>query len=337
MKAAVLKEARKLVIEEVPDPEASPTEVVVKVKDVGICGSDLHLYSRGLVPPDSIMGHEVTGVIASVGGGVADWKEGDRVWLSGGAPCGKCEYCLDKNFEMCQHHQSIGLGSLPGGYAEYIKVPTTFMKRLPDDVSLRETALLDTLGCSYHAAVLSAINRGESALVMGAGPIGLFLIQCLKLLGAKPILLSEPVSVRAALGRELGANYVLNPTEDNVEIECQKLTGGFGPDMVFECVGKPSTVLESVQLVRRQGKVIWVGVCFDDVTFIPALWFFKQISIQMSFGMDWNDVETCLKLIQGKKVVVDKLISEIITLEELPDAFERLTRPNSEVKIVVEF
>jgi L-iditol 2-dehydrogenase len=337
MKAAVLKEARKLVIEEVPDPKAGPNEVVVKVKDVGICGSDLHLYSRGFVPPDTIMGHEVTGTVASVGSGVADWKEGDRVWLSGGAPCGKCEHCLNRNFEMCQNHQSIGLGSLPGGYAEYIKVPTTFMTRLPDGVGSRESALLDTLGCSYHAAVLSAIKPGESALVMGAGPIGLFLVQCLKPLGVQPLILSEPVAKRADLGHELGADFVLNPAKDSTEIECQKLTGGSGPDMVFECVGRPSTVLESVQFVRRQGKVVWVGVCFDEVTFVPALWFFKQISIQMSFGMDRNDVQTCLNLIQDKKVITDRLVSDVISLDELPAAFERLTQPNSEVKILVEF
>ena len=146
MKAAVFKEARKLVIEDVPDPEAGNGEVVVKVKNVGICGSDLHLYQYGYLPPDYIMGHEATGTIVSMGNDVVGWNEGDRVWLAGGAVCGTCDFCLEGIPELCRNPLSIGTGALPGAYAEYVKVPPRFMTRLPDEMGMREAALMDRTG-----------------------------------------------------------------------------------------------------------------------------------------------------------------------------------------------
>jgi threonine dehydrogenase-like Zn-dependent dehydrogenase len=173
---------------------------------------------------------------------------------------------------------------------------------------------------------------------MGAGPIGLFVIQCLKLAGVTPLILTEPVAARAELGRRLGADLVLDPTKEDVEGHCSKLTREMGPEMVFECVGIPQTVLDSVSLVRKKGKVMWVGFCPDEVTFTPALWFFKKISIQTSFGVDSRDeVHHCMKLIQDKKVAVEELVSEIISIDEVPRAFERLLKPNTEVKILVGF
>lgn len=337
MKAAVVKEARRMVIEDLPVPEAGPHEVVVKVKYVGICGSDLHLYKDGLLPPDCVMGHEATGIVASVGPEVTGWKVGDRTWLGGGGGCGKCEACLRNDFENCKYPVNIGMGILPGAYAEYIKVPFPLMIPLPEDVGLKEGTLLDPLTCAYHALAISGIRAGNSALVIGAGPIGLCVVACLKLFGAKPVILSEPTARRAELGRELGADVVINPRTQNLEEKCRELTNDIGPDMVFECVGVPTTILDSVSLVRKQGKVIWVGFCAEEVTFNPALWWFKNIAILMSFGAVREDLMKCLKLIQDRRVPVEKLVSEIISLDELPRAFERLLSPNTEVKILVEF
>ncbi|GAB4346742.1 MAG: sorbitol dehydrogenase [Candidatus Abyssubacteria bacterium] len=338
MKAAVFKEARKIVVQDVPEPEAGPGEVVIKVKCVGICGSDLHLYSYGFLPPDYIMGHEAAGTIAAVGPDVSGWNEGDRVWIAGGAVCGMCDFCREGRFEACRNPLSIGTGALPGAYAEYIKVPVRFLTRLPDDIGMREATLVDPVGCAHYPVTMSGIRPGQSALVIGGGPIGLFAVHYLSSLGIHPIILSEPVARRARLGAEFGADLVLDPVRDSIATETKKLTRDIGPDVVYECVGVPATILDSISLVRRGGVVAWIGVCMEEVTFVPALWTFQKPSIYISFGMGPKEkIQNYLEFIRNNQHTLRKAITETIPLEETPDAFERLLRPNTEVKVVVEF
>lgn len=338
MKAAVFKEARKMVVEDVPDPEAGPGEVVVKVKYVGICGSDLHLYSYGFLPPNYIMGHEATGVIASVGEGVVDWKQGDRILLIGGNVCGQCDRCQKYGNRFCRYPVSIGIGVLPGAYAEYIKVPTQLLVRLADDAGMMEPALMDPLGCAHNGVIRSEISPEQSALVVGGGPIGLFAVHYLKALGVERVILSEPVERRAVLGGELGADVVIDPTSVNLDKEVKKLTDDLGPEMVFECVGIPETTLESIFLVRPGGKVIWVGVCMEEISFAPAFWMLKNICIELIMGFGRSTkIKEYLQFIDDRKEEVRSTITEIIPLDGVPDAFERLLKPNTEVKVMVEF
>jgi 2-desacetyl-2-hydroxyethyl bacteriochlorophyllide A dehydrogenase len=338
MKAAVVKEARKMVVEDVPDPEVGPGEVVVKVKYVGICGSDLHLYSYGFLPSDYVMGHEATGTIVSVGDGVEDWKEGDRVLLIGGSTCHECDWCQKYDNRFCRNPRSIGVGDLPGAYAEYIKVPTQLLVRLSDDDAMMEPVLMDPLGCAHNGVIRSGVTPEETALVVGGGPIGLFAVQYLNALGVEQVILSEPVERRAKLGGELGADVVLDPTSVNIDQEVKKLTDGLGPEVVLECVGVPSTTLESVGLVRHSGKVVWVGVCMEEISFRPAFWMLKNISIELIMGFGRaNKIADYLQFIQDKQEDVRKTITEIISLDAVPDAFERLLTPNTEVKVMVEF
>jgi threonine dehydrogenase-like Zn-dependent dehydrogenase len=337
MKAVVFKEARKMVVEDVPEPVAGPGEVVVKVKNCGICGSDLHLYQYGFVPADTIMGHEATGFVAGVGDGVTDRKEGDRVLISY-APCGECERCLKYNNRFCEKPFSIGLGVNPGAYAEYIKVPARMLEPLADDLGMREAALMDPVGCAHHGVARGRMQPGETAVVIGAGPIGLFLLHRLKDIGVEQIILSEPVKRRAELGAELGADVVLDPTKVNIDEEVKKLTDDLGPEAVFECVGLPATTLESVSLVRRSGRVIWVGVCMEKIEFSPMFWMLKNISIELVMG--WESTEKVpgyLDFICANQAEMRKSITEIIPLDGVPDAFERLSQPNTEMKIMVEF
>jgi 2-desacetyl-2-hydroxyethyl bacteriochlorophyllide A dehydrogenase len=338
MKAVVFREARKMVVEDVPDPEAGSGEVVVKIKNSGICGSDLHLYQYAFVPPGTVMGHEATGTIVSVGDGVTGWKEGDRVLVKGGAACGKCERCLKYNNKFCIDPFSIGMGVNHGAYAEYVKVPTTLLVPLPDDLGMVEAALMDPLGCAHHGVARGRMQPGESALVIGAGPIGLFLVHGLKAVGVEQVILSEPVKRRAELAAELGADVVLDPTKVSVEEETKKLTGGLGPEAVFECVGLPATTVDSVHLVRRGGRVVWVGVCMEDISFNPLFWMLKNISLELVFG--WESAEKVpdyLEFIRKNQGELRKGITEIISIDDVPDAFERLSNPNTEMKIMVEF
>jgi len=337
MKAVVFKEARKMVVEDVPEPEAGSREVVVKVKNVGICGSDLHLYQYGFVPADTIMGHEATGFVASLGDGVTNCKEGDRV-LVRGAPCGECERCRKYNNRFCTSPNSIGLGVNPGAYAEYVKVPARMLEPLSNDIGMREATLVDPVGCAHHGAARGRMQPGETAVVIGSGPIGLFLIHRLKDMGVEQIILSEPVKRRAELGAQFGADVVFDPTQVNLDDEVKKLTDGLGPEAVFECVGLPATTLESANLVRRSGRVIWVGVCMEEIAFSPMFWMLKNISIELVMGWESSEkVPDYIDFIRANQDTLRNAITEVIPLDEVPNAFERLSKPNTEMKVMVEF
>jgi L-iditol 2-dehydrogenase len=336
MKAAILKDKRNMVVEEVPTPQAGPGEVILKTKDVGICGSDLHLYATGLLPPDVIMGHECAGVVVEVGDGVKDWNVGDRVSIHGGIACGQCFWCKKGHTNICREVGGIGLGDMPGAYSEFLKVVPSQMVRVPDEVSLRDAALLDPFSTAVHAVLLSGFKMRDTALVMGAGPIGLCIIQQLRLAGARLIVATELVERRARTAKEFGADIVMDPNEDVLD-KLAELTDGVGVDYVFECVGVPDTTVEAFRLVRRAGKVVLVGVCMEPTTVQPVLWMINEISMQTTMGFTNEEFEASLDLIHKGVLKTDGLVTETISIEQLPEAFERLLSPNDEIKVLLEF
>lgn len=336
MKAAILRDKRDMVVEEAPTPTAGPGEVIVKIKYVGICGSDLHLFGTGLLPPDVIMGHECSGVIAELGESVEGWSVGEQVGIYGAIPCGQCPSCLVGRPNMCTAIEGIGLGQLPGAYAEFMKVYPEMLLKLPQDVNLQDIALLDPFSTAARGILLSGFRMRETALVMGAGPIGLCTIQQLKMAGASFVAVTEPVEKRARLAKEWGADIVLNPN-DNVLGELAQRTHDIGVDYVFECVGIPDTTHESFNLVRRGGKVVLVGVCMEEMTTQPLFWMLKEISMQTSMGFTRSEMESTLDLICRGALRTDGFVSETIPLEQLPGMFENLLSPNEEIKVLVEF
>ena len=336
MKAAVLKDKRNMVIEEVPDPKAGSGEVIVKMKYVGICGSDLHLFATGLLPPDTIMGHESAGVVVEVGEGVEDWEAGDRVAIYGGLSCKKCFWCKRGQTNLCRDAGGIGLGDMPGGYAELLRAFPEQMVKVPDEVSLSDATLLDPFSTAVHAVVLSGFQIRDTAVVMGAGPIGLCIIQQLKLAGARVVIATELVEKRAKAAKDFGADIVMDPNDD-VLGAMDKLTGGVGADYVFECVGIPDTTQEAFSLVRRAGKVVLVGVCMEPATVMPVFWVLKEVAMQTTMGFVRSEFESSLDLIHKGVLKTEGLVTETVSLDQLPDAFERLLTPNDEIKVLVEY
>ncbi len=336
MKAAVLKDKRTLVIEEVPTPKAGPGELVMEVKYVGICGSDLHLYSTGLLPPDTIMGHECAGVIAEVGEGVEGLSVGEKVGVYGGLTCNKCYWCKRNMTNLCRDMGGIGIGDMPGAYAKFLKAFPSNLVKLPEGTDLRDAALIDPFATAFHAINLSGFHFGDTALVMGAGPIGLCTIQELKLSGARLVAATELVEGRGRAAYEFGADIVMDASDD-VLGKLAELTGGVGVDYVFECVGVPDTTQEAFNLVRRAGKVVLVGVCMEPATVMPVLWVIKEVSMQTTIGFTRDDFIGTLDLMRKGILKTGGLISEMITLDDLPKTFERLMSPNKELKVMVEF
>ncbi len=336
MRAAILRGKRDMVVEEIPTPTAEPGEIIVKIKYAGICGSDLHLFVTGLLPPDVIMGHECSGVIVELGDSVEGWSVGEKVAVHGSITCGQCPSCLAGRPNICTSSVGVGFGQLTGAYAEFMKVYPGMLLKIPQDINLQDIALVDPFTTAARGIMLSGFRMRETALVVGAGPIGLCTIQQLKMAKASFVAATEPVEKRARLAKEWGADIVLDP-KDNVVAELEQHTHDIGVDYVFECVGIPATTHESFNLVRHAGKVVLVGVCMEEMTTQPLFWMLKEVSMQTSMGFTRSEFEATLDLMCKGAFKTDGFVSETISLAQLPGMFERLLSPNEEIKVLVEF
>jgi (R,R)-butanediol dehydrogenase/meso-butanediol dehydrogenase/diacetyl reductase len=215
MKAAAFKRQNEMQIIDAPEPTAGVGQVLLKVHDCGICGSDLHACQYGMgIPPGAIMGHEFCGEVYGIGSGVSGLKIGQRVVALPFAFCGECERCKAGLEIHCHKLQGLGLGQLPGAYAEFVTCPASSLFTLPDQVSSREGALVEPLSVGLHAINRSRLEPGMAVLVMGAGPIGLATLIWAKAKGAR-VVVSELAAGRGRLAHKLGADSVVNPMAQN--------------------------------------------------------------------------------------------------------------------------
>ena len=257
MRAAVFREMSKpLVVETLPDPEPGPTDVILRVKNCGICGSDLHMTEPTSIMPlalGSVMGHEFAGEVVAVGKAVTHlWKAGDR---AAGFPficCGEHTPCL--NFAagkpgICGKGITVGLGQSHGAYAEYVKIGASSGFRLPESVSFREGAMVEPLAVGLHAVDMAKMARGATVLVVGAGPVGLAVILWAKFLGARHVIVSEKADVRKKMAAQFGATDAIDPAMP-LTSQVEKIAGQ-GPDVIFECVGAPGLINQTMMEAPR--------------------------------------------------------------------------------------
>jgi threonine dehydrogenase-like Zn-dependent dehydrogenase len=333
MKAAVLVDPHKMVIEDAPRPAAGEGEVLLKVDCCGICGTDVEFYETGSYNPNWILGHECSGVIAEIGSGVEGWAVGDRVVVNDLFSCGRCEFCRRGLESICSNAANLGI-HWPGAFAEYTKVPSRALFGLPEDVSMEEGALAPTLAVGCHVFKRAAAGPDSKTLVVGAGPVGLSVLVALKAAGVKKVVVSDinPASKEAA--RSLGASAVVDPASEDLPSRLESFFSG-PPELVFECVGKPGTILQSMETVDRGGTVVIVGNCFEEITLHPITWILKEINIKASQGTTGADFETAIGWIAERKVDSSVFITRTIALEDLPETMEGLTRQKKDIKIVV--
>ena len=341
MRAAVFKEMSKpLVIETLPDPEPGPTDIVLKVKNCGICGSDLHMTEPCSVMPlalGSVMGHEFAGEVVGVGKAVGDrWKIGDR---AAGFPyicCGEHSPCL--NFEtargMCGKGISVGLGQSHGAYAEYVRIGASGGYRLPDSVSFREGALVEPLAVGLHAVDMAKMERGATVLVIGAGPVGLSVMLWAKFLGARHVIVSERAENRRAMAAEFGATDAIDPNQPLTE-QVQKIAGN-GPSIIFECVGAPGLLNMAMMDAPRGTKIVIAGVCQQPDTIMPLMGIVKELNLQFVLGYRPADFDYVIAMIASGRVDVAPMITDIVGFDALPDAFEALRHPTHQCKVMLE-
>ncbi len=328
MKALLLSGYKRLEIATVPDPTPGRDEVLIRVAACGICGSDVHGFdgSSGRRIPPIIMGHEAAGTIAALGDGVSGFTKGDRVTFDSTIFCGACDNCRRGDVNLCDHRQVLGVSCTefrcPGAFADYVAVPARILYRLPENLSFAEAALLEAASVALHGVSLAQVATDTTALVLGAGMIGLLTLQALRAAGCSRIFVADLDSTRLEFAEGVGATSVLSTKADVVE-QVMKLTGDIGVDVAIEAVGRNETVKASIESVRKGGTVVLVGNISPEVTLPLQRVVSRQIRLQGSCASA-GEYPRAIKLLSSGAIQVKPFITAIAPLEEGPRWFERL-------------
>lgn len=337
MKAAVLKSlGEPLQVETVPDPSPEAAELVVKVSYCGICGTDLHSTREGpfAAECDSILGHEFCGHVAEVGSGLKDqWEIGDRVTALPFIGCGVCVSCVTGRPFECAQVQLTGMNS-PGGFAEYVKTGASETLKLPDDLAMQSAALIEPLAVGLHAVRIAQLKAGERVLIIGGGPVGLAVSLWCQFFGARDVLVSEMAEQRLVLATRLGATGTLTPGATLGE-EFGDVSGG-APDVIFECVGAPGLLQETIEIAPRRSRIVPVGVCEQPDTIVPVLALVKELRLYFAIAYNRDDFETVIAMLGQHRIDASAMITDVVKLDEMPAAFEALRSPTTQCKVLTE-
>jgi L-iditol 2-dehydrogenase len=341
MKALLLEEYSRLEVKEMPVPEIGPDEVLIRVGACGICGSDVHGYdgSSGRRIPPIVMGHEAAGVIEKVGSEVVDWKSGDRVTFDSTVYCGKCDYCLRGEVNLCNNRQVVGVSCNEfrrhGAFAEYVSVPARILYRLPEDFPMEEAAMLEAVSIALHGVNVTKMKGGESALVIGAGMIGLLTAQAAHAKGCKSVMIADVDAARLKMAEEVGIPDTLHMSGKELIDEVLQRTGGEGVDVVLEAVGRGETVVASIECVRRGGTVTLIGNIQPEVPLPLQRVVTREVRLQGSCASA-GEYPEAIRLMANGAISVKPLISAVSSLEDAASYFERLhAREAGLLKVVV--
>jgi len=332
MKAAVFHTpGQALRIESRPDPVPGAGEVVLKVGRCGICGSDLHMTDGHgyTVDPGSVLGHEFAGEIVAIGPGVNHLKVGDCVTALPLSGCGACAACLQDEPQWC----AAGLVWKPGGYAEYAVAGARGCIKLPSALSLADGALVEPLAVALNAVKQARVQPGDKVIVIGPGPIGLATVYWARRFGAGAVVVASDSWLRADLARQMGATGYFVNDEQALE-HCSRELGGLA-DIVFECVGARGLIARAVDLVRPRGTVLVAGYCAQPDTFVPAVAVTKQIRMQFAVLYSIGDFRTAVDALDAGAVEPRQMITETVSLEAFPEAFEALRKPSRQCKVML--
>jgi L-iditol 2-dehydrogenase len=329
MKSLLLSAYRQLEIAEMPMPVAGPDEVLLRVAACGICGSDVHGYdgSSGRRIPPIVMGHEAAGIVEAIGAGVQDFTIGDRVTFDSTVYCGECAFCRRGEINLCDNRQVIGVSCgdyrRHGAFAEYVAVPQRILCRVPLNLSFAEAAMLEAASVALHAVRVSEAAGGETSLVIGAGIIGLLILQAARARGCARIFVADVDATRLSLAKQVGADEVLHASSGELTARVLKLTAGRGVDFAYEAVGIDETVACAIDCARKGGTVTLIGNIQPEVTLPLQKVVTRQIRLQGSCASAGEYLQA-IELIASGRMLVRPLVTAVAPLEEGPRWFARL-------------
>lgn len=337
MRAVLFKEPGVLAVESVPDPKPEPGEILMRVRNCGICGSDLHAAKFGIgMPSDTIMGHEFSGEIAALGERVEGWRVGERITSLPYMSCGTCDACRRDDGLHCAAMRAIGLGPLPGAYAELVRVHPRSVLRVPDEVSFRHAALVEPLAVGLHGVRLGPIRPDTACVVMGAGPIGAVSILWARHAGARAVVASDPSPGRRTLATQIGAHAVVDPTADDPARVLRELAG-VDPQVVLECVGVKGTINTAMLLAGTRGRIVVLGVCAETDEIFPLVGITKELEMAFALAYSHSEFAEALAALRLGTIDVAPLVTDVIDLADVPEAFRALERPSTQCKVLIEF
>jgi L-iditol 2-dehydrogenase len=329
MKALVLEEYNKLVYKDMPEPEITSNEALIKVKACGICGSDVHGVdgSSGRRIPPLIMGHEASGIIAKTGRDVQNFSEGDRVTFDSTIYCGQCFYCRQGQINLCDDRRVLGVSPgeyrQHGAFAEYVAVPEHILYQLPDNLSFQHAAMVEPVSIAVHAVELTPISLDDTAVVVGSGMIGVFAIQALRVAGCGKVIAVDIDQNKLDLALQLGADEGLRADLVDVQAVVYKMTQDRGVNIALEVVGNTAALNTAISSVRKGGSVTIVGNLASTVEFPLQSVVTRQISVTGSCS-SCGEYPACLNMIADGKINVEALLSHVAPLSEGAAWFERL-------------
>ncbi len=331
MKAVVAREHGQLAVETVPDPTPRPGELVLRVSACGLSRSDLRMHQLGLIPPGSILGHEFCGEVVESRHG---HRAGDRVCALPSISCGECNRCRSGLGAYCTRSRAIGSGGSDGALAEYVTVAPHATVRLPAGVDSTLGALVEPLAVGLHAVNTGRIRRGDTCLVIGAGPVGLAASLWARHFGAGRVMVSETAPARRALAARMGATALLDPCAPGLDSMLAELAPE-GSDLVFEAAGGPGVIQEAIARARFRGRVVVAGLCFSADTIQPLAANFKEVTLSFVRAYEKDDFQYTVDMMEQERIDPRPMVTDQIGLDEVPAAFAALEKPDSQCKVVV--
>lgn len=343
MKASYMTKVRNLEMRELPMPKVKDNEVLVKIKHCGICGSDVHFYEHGrigdcVVMGDMILGHECAGEIIKVGKSVKELQEGDRVALEPGTACGVCEYCKKGLYNLCPEMVFMATPPIDGAFREYISYPADYCFKLPDNMDTIEGALLEPLNVGFHAAMRSGAKVGQSAVILGAGCIGLCTLMALQAMGIKEVYLFDMIDKRLDMAMELGAAGAFNSKDVDARKKIMELTEGKGVDIVFETAGAIPTTKLTAYLVKAGGVIVMVGQGGNEfVEYDFGRISTREIDLRTIYRYR-NLYPTVIEAVSRCNLPLKKIVTNTFMFDDIGEALEcSVVHKSDIVKAVIEF
>ena len=336
MRVAIMTDVGKVEMTEREIPTPKDDEVLVRIEYVGVCGSDLHYYEAGgiganIVKPPFVLGHEAGGTVVEIGAAVKHLKVGDRVALEPGKTCGKCEFCKTGRYNLCPDVIFFATPPVDGVFQDYVAHEADLCFKIPDNMDTMEAALIEPLAVGFHAAKQGGAQAGQTAVVTGAGCIGLVSMMALKAMGVSKVIVVDVMQKRLDKAMELGATAVINGREQDTIAEVLRLTDGKGADLVIEAAGTEITTRQAIHFTKKGATIVLVGYSASGELTLPvSLALDKELTFKTVFRYR-HIYPMAIEAVASGKVNLKGIVTNIFDLDDIQNAMDSSVKNKADI------